>query len=64
MKYARHTLPGATVLPAEEAVSAAVLAVALLDEHLTTTTLTGTLLMLASVTGLALAEARGGPTPV
>ncbi|WP_327313677.1 DMT family transporter [Streptomyces sp. NBC_01235] len=47
-----------------EPVSAAVLAVALLGERLTATTLTGTLLMLASVTGLALAETRGtGPTP-
>ncbi|WP_217209639.1 DMT family transporter [Streptomyces sp. AC550_RSS872] len=42
-----------------EPVSAAVLAVVLLGEHLTTPTLAGTLLMLGSVTGLALAEARG-----
>ncbi|KUN96943.1 DMT family transporter [Streptomyces caeruleatus] len=42
-----------------EPVSAAVLAVVLLGEHLTTATLAGTLLMLGSVTGLALAEARG-----
>jgi DME family drug/metabolite transporter len=47
-----------------EPVSAAVLAVALLGERLTATTLTGTLLMLASVTGLALAETRdAGPAP-
>jgi DME family drug/metabolite transporter len=44
-----------------EPVSAAVLAVAVLGEHLTAATLVGTLLMLGSVTGLALAEARGGP---
>ncbi|WP_445042694.1 DMT family transporter [Streptomyces sp. SAS_272] len=42
-----------------EPVSAAVLAVVLLGERLTATTLAGTLLMLASVTGLALAEVRG-----
>ncbi|MFE5892871.1 DMT family transporter [Streptomyces sp. NPDC002285] len=42
-----------------EPVSAAVLAVLLLGEHLTAPTLTGTLLMLGSVTGLAVAEARG-----
>ncbi|MFF7163230.1 DMT family transporter [Streptomyces sp. NPDC008086] len=42
-----------------EPVSAAVLAVVLLGEDLTTPTLAGTLLMLGSVTGLALAEARG-----
>lgn len=42
-----------------EPVSAAVLAVVLLGEHLTVPTLVGTLLMLGSVTGLALAEARG-----
>ncbi|MEV6542890.1 EamA family transporter [Streptomyces sp. NPDC051665] len=42
-----------------EPVSAAVLAVALLGEPLTPTTLAGTLLMLASVAGLALTEARG-----
>lgn len=41
-----------------EPVSAAVLAVALLGERLTAATLAGTLLMLGSVTGLALAEAR------
>ncbi|MDX5567252.1 EamA family transporter [Streptomyces sp. ID05-04B] len=44
-----------------EPVSAAALAVVLLGEPLTVTTLAGTLLMLASVTGLALAEARGVP---
>ncbi|MEV5439773.1 EamA family transporter [Streptomyces sp. NPDC052682] len=42
-----------------EPVSAAVLAVVLLGEHLTAATVTGTLLMLGSVTGLAVAEARG-----
>jgi DME family drug/metabolite transporter len=41
-----------------EPVSAAVLAVALLGERLTTATLAGTLLMLGSVAGLAVAEAR------
>ncbi|MFI2435140.1 DMT family transporter [Streptomyces sp. NPDC018693] len=43
-----------------EPVSAAVLAVVLLGEPLTTATVAGTLLMLGSVTGLALAEARDG----
>jgi DME family drug/metabolite transporter len=42
-----------------EPVSAAVLAVVLLGEHLTAPTLAGTLLMLGSVTGLAVAETRG-----
>ncbi|GHB87492.1 DME family drug/metabolite transporter [Streptomyces umbrinus] len=42
-----------------EPVSAAVLAVALLGERLTAATVVGTLLMLGSVAGLALAEARG-----
>ncbi|GGZ42109.1 DMT family transporter [Streptomyces poonensis] len=42
-----------------EPVSAAVLAVVLLGEHLTAATLLGTLLMLGSVAGLAAAEARG-----
>ncbi|MGW0827165.1 DMT family transporter [Streptomyces sp. NPDC002845] len=42
-----------------EPVSAAVLAVALLGEQLTAATLAGTLLMLGSVAGLAVAEARG-----
>ncbi|MFE9769650.1 DMT family transporter [Streptomyces sp. NPDC005808] len=41
-----------------EPVSAAVLAVALLGERLTNATLVGTLLMLGSVAGLAVAEAR------
>ncbi|KOV94767.1 membrane protein [Streptomyces sp. NRRL B-1140] len=42
-----------------EPVSAAVLAVLLLGEHLTAATLAGTLLMLGSVAGLVLGEARG-----
>ncbi|MEV3970896.1 EamA family transporter [Streptomyces sp. NPDC050698] len=42
-----------------EPVSAAVLAVVLLGEHLTAATLTGTLVMLGSVAGLAVGEARG-----
>lgn len=42
-----------------EPVSAAVLAVVLLGEHLTAPTLVGTLLMLGSVAGLAVAETRG-----
>ncbi|GHH28658.1 DMT family transporter [Streptomyces lanatus] len=42
-----------------EPVSAAVLAVVLLGEHLTAPTLAGTLLMLGSVAGLAVAETRG-----
>lgn len=42
-----------------EPVSAAVLAVVLLGEHLTAATVAGTLLMLGSVAGLAVAEARG-----
>ncbi|MFI7412881.1 DMT family transporter [Streptomyces sp. NPDC049627] len=42
-----------------EPVGAAVLAVALLGEHLTAPTLAGTLLMLGSVAGLAVAETRG-----
>ncbi|MFI1167383.1 DMT family transporter [Streptomyces sp. NPDC020801] len=42
-----------------EPVSAAVLAVALLGERLTAATLAGTALMLGSVAGLAVAEARG-----
>ncbi|WP_406129134.1 DMT family transporter [Streptomyces sp. NBC_00989] len=44
-----------------EPVSAAVLAVVLLGERPTPTTLAGTLLMLASVAGLAVTEARGAP---
>jgi DME family drug/metabolite transporter len=51
-----------------EPVGAAVLAVVLLGERLTAATLVGALLMLGSVTGLALAEARGTaaeePVPV
>ncbi|QQC88172.1 DMT family transporter [Streptomyces alfalfae] len=42
-----------------EPVSAAVIAVALLGEALTAATVAGTVLMLAAVTGLAVAEARG-----
>ncbi|MEU1319374.1 DMT family transporter [Streptomyces tibetensis] len=42
-----------------EPVGAAVLAVVLLGEHLTAATLAGTLLMLGSVAGLAVGEARG-----
>jgi DME family drug/metabolite transporter len=42
-----------------EPLSAAVLAVVLLGEHLTVATLAGTLLMLGSVVGLAVGEARG-----
>jgi DME family drug/metabolite transporter len=45
-----------------EPVSAAVLAVVLLGEHLTVATLAGTLLMLGSVAGLAVGEARGAST--
>ncbi|MDR3079444.1 MAG: DMT family transporter [Streptomyces sp.] len=46
-----------------EPVSAAVLAVALLGERLTAATLGGTALMLGSVAGLAVTEARGARTP-
>jgi DME family drug/metabolite transporter len=42
-----------------EPVSAAVLAVVLLGEHLTVATLAGTALMLGSVLGLAVGEVRG-----
>ncbi|QEU95851.1 DMT family transporter [Streptomyces kanamyceticus] len=42
-----------------EPVSAAAIAVALLGEDLTVATVAGTVLMLAAVTGLAVAEARG-----
>ncbi|WP_320785089.1 EamA family transporter [Streptomyces sp. CRN 30] len=42
-----------------EPVAAAALAVTLLGEHLTPATLAGTLLLLGSVTGLAVAETRG-----
>ncbi|MFF4822480.1 DMT family transporter [Streptomyces sp. NPDC001312] len=45
-----------------EPVSAAVLAIALLGERLTAATLVGTALMLGSVAGLALTEARGART--
>ncbi len=45
-----------------EPVSAAVLAVALLGERLTPAMLAGTLLMLGSVAGLAIDEARGART--
>lgn len=47
-----------------EPVSAAVLAVGLLGERLTAATLVGTLVMLGSVAGLAVAEARGGAESV
>jgi DME family drug/metabolite transporter len=40
-------------------VSAALLAVTLLGERLTTATVVGTLLMLGAVAGLAVAETRG-----
>jgi DME family drug/metabolite transporter len=46
-----------------EPVSASVLAVLLLGEHLTTATVAGTSLMLGSVAGLAVAEARGARAP-
>ncbi|NGO14235.1 EamA family transporter [Streptomyces sp. HC44] len=46
-----------------EPVSAAVLAVGLLGERLTAATLVGTLLMLGSVAGLAVAETRAGAGP-
>ncbi|HEY8984720.1 MAG TPA: EamA family transporter [Streptomyces sp.] len=45
-----------------EPVSAAVLAVAVLGERVTGATVAGTALMLGSVAGLAVAEARGGGT--
>lgn len=45
-----------------EPVSAAVLAVVLLGEHLTVPTVTGTLLMLVAIAGLAVAEARARGT--
>ncbi len=45
-----------------EPVSAAALAVLLLGEHLTAATLAGTLLMLGSVAGLAVAETRQART--
>ncbi|MER7721788.1 EamA family transporter [Streptomyces flaveolus] len=46
-----------------EPVGAAALAVVLLGEHLTAATLAGTVLMLGSVAGLAVAEARQARTP-
>ncbi|GCB51251.1 DMT family transporter [Streptomyces sp. NL15-2K] len=46
-----------------EPVSAAVLAVAVLGERLTPATVVGTLLLLGSVAGLAVAEARGAAEP-
>ena len=48
-----------SVITLLEPLSAAVIAVVLLGEELTATTVVGTLLMLAAVTGLAVAEARG-----
>jgi DME family drug/metabolite transporter len=47
-----------------EPVTAAVLAVALLGERLTATTVAGTLLLLGAVAGLAVGEARDGREPV
>ncbi|MDL5200259.1 EamA family transporter [Streptomyces sp. ALI-76-A] len=65
LAYALYFAAAVVVRPATvsvimllEPVSAAVLAVALLGERLTWTTLAGTLLMLGSVAGLARAEAR------
>ncbi|MFF7725362.1 DMT family transporter [Streptomyces sp. NPDC008001] len=48
----------AAVVMLIEPVSAAILAVALLGEHLTAATVAGTLLLLAAVAGLAVAESR------
>ncbi|MBM7169869.1 EamA family transporter [Streptomyces sp. G44] len=48
-----------SVITLLEPVSAAVIAVALLGEALTVATVAGTVLMLAAVTGLAVAETRG-----
>ncbi|MGE7435844.1 MULTISPECIES: DMT family transporter [Kitasatospora] len=48
----------ASVIALIEPVSATVIAVALLGEHLTAATVAGTAVLLASVTGLALTEAR------
>ncbi|QEV16914.1 DMT family transporter [Streptomyces alboniger] len=48
-----------SVITLLEPVSAAVIAVGLLGEALTVATVAGTVLMLAAVTGLAVAEARG-----
>ncbi|MFF7157629.1 EamA family transporter [Streptomyces sp. NPDC008139] len=47
-----------SVIALIEPVSAAVIAVALLGEHLTAATVTGTVILLAAVTGLGLEEAR------
>ncbi|MFI6934373.1 DMT family transporter [Streptomyces sp. NPDC050287] len=67
LAYALYFAAAAVVRPAIvsvimllEPVSAAVLAVVLLGERLTAPTLAGTVLLLASVAGLAVAEARGG----
>jgi drug/metabolite transporter, DME family len=51
----------AAVVMLIEPVSAATLAVLLLGEHLTTATVAGTVLLLAAITGLALAESRVRP---
>ncbi|MEU0074388.1 EamA family transporter [Streptomyces sp. NPDC006332] len=66
LAYALYFAAAAVVRPATvsvimllEPASAAVLAVALLGERLTLGTLVGTLLMLGSVAGLAVAETRG-----
>ncbi|MFF1694899.1 DMT family transporter [Streptomyces sp. NPDC058257] len=48
-----------SVITLLEPLSAAVIAVVLLDEELTVSTVLGTLMMLAAVTGLAVAETRG-----
>ncbi|MDH6126623.1 EamA family transporter [Kitasatospora sp. GP82] len=53
----------ASVIALIEPVSATVIAVALLGEHLTTATAAGTAVLLASVTGLALSEARLAARP-
>jgi drug/metabolite transporter, DME family len=58
-----------SVIALIEPVSAAVIAVALLDEHLTAATLIGTVILLGAVTALAWEEARGSradrlPVPV
>jgi DME family drug/metabolite transporter len=53
----------ASVLMLTEPVVAAIIAVALLGERLTPATLTGTLLLLFAVAGLAMAEARLGRQP-
>ncbi|MEU0940887.1 EamA family transporter [Embleya sp. NPDC005971] len=53
----------ASVVMLIEPVSAAVLAVLVLDERLTAATIVGTVLMLTAVGGLALAESRPAATP-